>query len=181
MIQDALLVLQTSQTQLQRLHLQFIARHIVLQCHALLLLGMYIVYESTGQRDILLVHLHAVLNLIQVEILSQSHKTLSVQCGALSRYRHIALQLSHTYSSIHSTTGIHHLLCLKRKRVAEVGRREALCIRKVTIHHHHVAVICCRQRGIYIRQSLSASRLYTFLSKIYACLRFLKSLTARFY
>ena len=91
MVQDGLLVLQPSQSQSERLHLQFIARHIVPECHALLLLGLDILDKPLGECDVLLVDLHAVLNLEQIQILPQGHEALGIRGAPLPRYRHVAL------------------------------------------------------------------------------------------
>ena len=181
MIQYSLPVLKFSQCKLQCLHLQLISCYIVFQSHALFVLAVNVVYQSAGKFNILAYHLLAVAVFKQVQVLSQGYKPLAALCRALTAYCHIALQLCHAYACIHRTAGINHLLCLQRKRVAEVGRRESLCIPEVTIHHNHIAVIRCRQRGINIRQPLAACCLYSLLSKFYISFCFLKNLATCLY
>lgn len=65
-------------------------------------------------------------------------------------------QFSHAYACINGSTGIHHLLRLKGKGVAQVRSRIAMHIGEVTVHYYYIAVIRGRQRSIHVWQALGA-------------------------
>ncbi len=122
MVEYAAVVAQCGQSQLERLHLQFISGDVVFQCHPLRLASLDVVDEPAGEGDVLLVDLHAVVCLVEVEILSESHKAhlLAGQHNAV-----LGLSLSHfgqTDAGIDGTSGVDHLLGLQRETVAEVRR-----------------------------------------------------------
>ena len=70
------------------------------------------------------------------------------------------LQFGESYAAVYGSTSIHHLLRLKRKRVAEVGLRESFGVGEVAVGHEHVAVVACRQRGVDVGQTLALGLLH---------------------
>lgn len=115
MIQDATLILQFLQIQAQRFHLQLIARHIVLQRHALLMLCLDVVYQSLCQVNILLHYLLTILELEDFQILSQSQESLLLPTLLFTNLSLLMLKRGQCNTSIDGSTSIHHLLCFQRR------------------------------------------------------------------
>ncbi len=120
-----------------------------------------VVDELLCERDVALQHLFAVGNLLQVEILAQSHKPLSLSAQFGAHGSLLRPYLSHLYACADSTSGIYHLLSVERERVAEMRTCEVLHIREVAVHEQRVAVIACAEAGIDVRQPLALGRFHT--------------------
>ena len=157
---DALLVLQASLAESERLHLQLVSCHVVLQCHALLLSRLDVIDEFGGESDVAVVHLDAIVELHQFQILSKSDETHLVAGNLYGVLAALFLQFGESYAAVYGSTSIHHLLRLKRKRVAEVGLRESFGVGEVAVGHEHVAVVACRQRGVDVGQALALGLLH---------------------
>ena len=141
MVQDPLLVFEFPLAEFQLLHLQFVARHVVFQRHALLLFGIYVGNEFLGERNVALIHLYAVVEFIEVEILPQGEETLLVACLRHGILTHALLEFGESDAGIDGSSGIHHLLCLKSEGVSEMWLRESFYIPEITVGHHHVSVV----------------------------------------
>ena len=111
MIQDTTLILQFLQIQTQRLHLQLIACHIVLQCHTLFVLCLDVVDQTLCQVNILPHYLLTVFELEDFQKLSQSQEPLLLASLLFTNLSLLMLKCSQCNTSIDSSTCIHYLLC----------------------------------------------------------------------
>ena len=73
-VEDAAAVAHLGEVEAQRLQLQFIARHVVLQRHTLRMAVLDVADELGGEVDVALQHLLAVGRLLQFKILSQRYQ-----------------------------------------------------------------------------------------------------------
>ena len=163
MIQNATCILQLHQIQAQCLHLQLIACDVVLQRHALLVLLAYVVNEFLGECNVAFKYLLAMGNLLQVEILTQCHKTLVLLVQSHSKCGLLYTQFCHFYACINGASGIDSLLGVHHKLITKVGRRQVLPVAKVTIRHQRVANIAGAELGVHVGQSITLSSLYALL------------------
>ncbi len=165
-VENAACVLQFCKVQFQGLQLQFIPCDIIFQSHSLGVFLIDVADELLREFYVAAEHFLAVGNLLQVKILAQSQETLPLPAQFSSHGSLFRSNLSHSYPSADSTSGINHLLCVKGESVAEMRAFEIFHVGEVTLHEQGIADIACAEACVDFGQPLALCRLYALTGDI---------------
>ena len=158
MVQDAPVVSERRQTEFEAFHLEFVSGDIVLQRHALCLLLLDIFDELTGQFDVLLIYLDAVVYLVKVEILTEGDEA-NLLSGKFHAYLCLLLsEFGELDACIDGSTGINHLLCLEGEVVAEMWGLQTMNVAEVAVGNQRIADVTEREGSIKVGQFLAFGR-----------------------
>ena len=181
MVKYRTVVMELCKVEFEVLHLEFIARDIVLQRHSLRFSRLDIVEQSLGQFDILLHDFDAVVNLCYVEIFTDSEEPLLLPylfCtdGSLSgRY------LSEAHSRVQGSSCVDRLTCFECEVVAEMRGVKTVGVSEVAVCHQSVSDVTGAETRVDIRQFLTLRYFDALLRYLFAGSLCLQTLAVRFY
>ena len=139
MVQDAPVVSERRQTELEAFHLEFVSGDVVLQRHSLRLLLLDILDELAGQFDVLFIYLDAVVYLIEVEILTEGDEA-NLLSGKFHAYFCLLLsEFSELDACVDGSTGVNYLLSLEGEIVAEMWGFQTMNVAEVTVGNQRIA------------------------------------------
>ena len=141
MVQDAPVVSERRQTELETFHLEFVSGNVVLQRHSVRLFLLDVINDLAGQLDVLFIHLDAVVYLVKVEILPQGDEA-NLLSGEFHAYLCLLLsEFGELDTCVDGSTGVNHLLCLEGKVVAEMWGFQTMNVAEVTVGNQRIADI----------------------------------------